>query len=311
MFCAFPVARLGHVVDVAERLRPLGAQDLVDLGQRPDVVLPLLALAVGVLGRVEAALRAGHPAQDVIERLPGDAGEARSPSPGRPRDRPRPAGRCRRASSRSEAPASARRSSSGRSRRRGGRRCRPGPSCRACAGPCASAWSSPVRAWWRSSTLRSIGWGNLGAWPKPPWTGSKLCAGALRGRVVEQAGLAAAPSSPGELAHRAEPFGHLGGRSTISSRRSCQARCTLEQDAGKAGHPARVAGREVGAAEERLQVGREEDRHRPAAVPGHRLHGGHVDLVEVGPLLAVDLDVDEVLVHQRRRCRDSRSSRAP
>ncbi len=49
-----------------------------------------------------------------------------------------------------------------------------------------------------------------------------------------------------------------------------------------------------------LQVGRQEHRHRPAAVAGHRHHGRHVDLVEVGTLFAVDLDVDEVLVHQGR-----------
>ena len=48
-------------------------------------------------------------------------------------------------------------------------------------------------------------------------------------------------------------------------------------------------------------VGRQEDRHRPAAVTGHRDDRVHVDGVEVGPLLAVDLDVHEVLVHQRRR----------
>ncbi len=29
--------------------------------------------------------------------------------------------------------------------------------------------------------------------------------------------------------------------------------------------------------------------------------GLHVDAIEVGPLLAVDLDAHEVLVHQRRR----------
>ena len=75
--------------------------------------------------------------------------------------------------------------------------------------------------------------------------------------------------------------------------------------------PRRVVGREVGAAEERVAVGVEEDGHRPAAVAGHRLHGRHVDLVEVGPLLAVDLDVDEVLVHEGRRSRGSRSTRAP
>ena len=37
----------------------------------------------------------------------------------------------------------------------------------------------------------------------------------------------------------------------------------------------------------------------------------HVDGVEVGPLLPVDLDADEVLVHQRRGLRRPRTTRAP
>ena len=77
MFLLLPVARLGDVVDVGERLGPLGAEDLADLGERPDVVLALDALAVGVLGRVEAPFGVGHPAEDVIHRLAGDAGERR------------------------------------------------------------------------------------------------------------------------------------------------------------------------------------------------------------------------------------------
>ena len=60
-------------------------------------------------------------------------------------------------------------------------------------------------------------------------------------------------------------------------------------------------GRVVRAAEERLALGGEEDRHRPAAVPGERDDRVHVERVDVGPLLAVDLDVDEALVHERRR----------
>ena len=56
----------------------------------------------------------------------------------------------------------------------------------------------------------------------------------------------------------------------------------------------------VGAGEERLPVRRQHDRHRPAAVAGHRGRGGHVDGVDVGPFLAVDLDADEVLVQVRR-----------
>ena len=66
------------------------------------------------------------------------------------------------------------------------------------------------------------------------------------------------------------------------------------------GQPVPRLGREVRAAEERLAVGREEDGQRPAALPGERDDGVHVDRVDVRPLLAIDLDVDEELVHHRR-----------
>ena len=51
--------------------------------------------------------------------------------------------------------------------------------------------------------------------------------------------------------------------------------------------------REVGAAIERLTVRGQEDAHRPAAGPGHGLHGVHVDGIEVRSLLAIDLDGHE------------------
>jgi hypothetical protein len=54
----------------------------------------------------------------------------------------------------------------------------------------------------------------------------------------------------------------------------------------------------VRAAEERLARRREEDRHRPAALTRQRDDCIHVERVDVGPLLAVDLDVHEALVHQ-------------
>ena len=60
------------------------------------------------------------------------------------------------------------------------------------------------------------------------------------------------------------------------------------------------ARREVGAGVERQPLRGEEHRHRPAAGTGDRLHHAHVDAIHVGPLLAVDLHVDEVLVHHRR-----------
>ena len=57
----------------------------------------------------------------------------------------------------------------------------------------------------------------------------------------------------------------------------------------------------VGAAKKRGAVRREEHGQRPAArLAGKQGMGGLVDLVEVGTLLAVDLDVDEVLVHHVR-----------
>jgi hypothetical protein len=63
-----------------------------------------------------------------------------------------------------------------------------------------------------------------------------------------------------------------------------------------------VAGfrREISAAVERLQLGREKDVQRPPAALAHRLHGGHVDLVHVGPLFAVQLDADEMVPQERR-----------
>ena len=56
---------------------------------------------------------------------------------------------------------------------------------------------------------------------------------------------------------------------------------------------------EVRAAEERLAVRSQEDRHGPASVPGHGLDRLHVHGVEVRALLAVHLHRHEVLVHDR------------
>jgi hypothetical protein len=66
------------------------------------------------------------------------------------------------------------------------------------------------------------------------------------------------------------------------------------------GHTVPVFRREVRASVERDAVRGEEDGHRPAPAPGHRLHRLHVDLVDVRPLLAIDLDRYEELVHQGR-----------
>ena len=69
-------------------------------------------------------------------------------------------------------------------------------------------------------------------------------------------------------------------------------------DIAEAGHAAAGTERPIGAAEERLLLRREEDRHRPATLAGHRLHGLHINMVEVGPLLAIDLDRDKIAIQQ-------------
>ncbi len=87
---------------------------------------------------------------------------------------------------------------------------------------------------------------------------------------------------------------------SISARFSRQIAAMRSQSVGKARHAVARALREVGAAEERRPVRREEHGERPAAgALREHLVRGLVDLVEVGPLLAVDLHVDEKPVHHR------------
>ena len=62
------------------------------------------------------------------------------------------------------------------------------------------------------------------------------------------------------------------------------------------GHAEAVFRREIRSPEKRLQVRRQKDVQRPTAAAGHHLNGRHVNLVDVRPLLAIDLDGDKVLV---------------
>ena len=66
---------------------------------------------------------------------------------------------------------------------------------------------------------------------------------------------------------------------------------------GKTGHALAVGGREVGAAIEGLAFRCKKYGHGPTAAAGEHLHRLHVDLVQVGSLLPVYFDADEVLVH--------------
>ena len=56
---------------------------------------------------------------------------------------------------------------------------------------------------------------------------------------------------------------------------------------------------EIGATPDGSAVGGEEHGERPAALLAGGMESGHVDLVDVGALLTIDLDVHEKLVHDR------------
>ena len=58
--------------------------------------------------------------------------------------------------------------------------------------------------------------------------------------------------------------------------------------------------RKIRATPDRLAVRRKEHRQRPAALFAEMMQRRHVNLVDVGALLAIDFDVDEQLIHHRR-----------
>ncbi len=134
--CPSKLPSSGHVIVRSKFRSIVRAQHLVDLGQRPDVELALLAFRVGIERGAERAVRRGHLAREPADRLARAGARVGHWPSAAMRARAAPAAaRCRTASSRSAAPASARPPSSARTRRRGGRRCRPRTSARATARP--------------------------------------------------------------------------------------------------------------------------------------------------------------------------------
>jgi hypothetical protein len=73
----------------------------------------------------------------------------------------------------------------------------------------------------------------------------------------------------------------------------------LAQHGDEAGPAEFVLLRKVRAAPERLALGGQKHGERPAAALAQGLERAHVDVVDIGPFLAVDLDVDKQLVHRR------------
>ena len=63
--------------------------------------------------------------------------------------------------------------------------------------------------------------------------------------------------------------------------------------------PAIVFG-EIGTGKKGLFIRRHDNRHGPSAAARKRLGDGHVHLVDIGPLLTVDFNADEILIEQFR-----------
>ena len=165
----------------------------------------------------------------------------------------------------------------------------------------ASGSGPPVRRCWRRHSSTRPGRGNLGAGPKPPHSASKrsLSSAVSRPRATGKLGTSGSAAGPD-----GQPVGHAdvagdGGRQGVGLALDLGAPLGPGlvqggENPAERGHAVALGGRVVGAAEERSPVGGAKDRHRPAARAADRLHGGHVDGVEVGALLAVDLDGHEV-----------------
>ena len=222
------------------------------------------------------------------------------------------AARCRRASARSAGRASARRSRSGGSRRRAGRGCRRRPSRRASPRRSSSGRASPAATSRRSRNSIVIGCGNFGAPPQPPLRGVEARSSAADRRVEQR--------RPGRRRHRrrrrplllGERLRRAAGRAR-RPRRAARPRLARRPSSTwrNDGIPWRGSSGKYVPPKNGRPSGVRNTRHRPAALAGHRLDGAHVDLVEVRPLLAVDLDRDELLVEHRRPSPRPRTTRAP
>jgi hypothetical protein len=103
------------------------------------------------------------------------------------------------------------------------------------------------------------------------------------------------------LARLRERLGQLAGRVGDGAALLAVEPGDRLEDVAERRHPVPRLRRVVGAAVERRAVRGEKDGHRPAAVSGERDDGVHVERIDVGPLLPVDLDVHEAVVHQLRR----------
>ena len=306
---AFEVPFRRHVVDPGEELGVVRAEHLLDLGQAPDIELALLALAVGVERRGEAAAFGDHLAHQPVDGL------ARCAS--------------RTAAIAGLAPRLGHQLEQQRVVVEHLLEMRHEPALvHAVAGEAAAEMivDAALRDMGEGERHRLDRIGQSVAETSAPQEGEEL-----RLRKFRRAPDAAMrrvdelEQAPGEILERSVARDRAGTRLELRRQRLLQRRRVLPHlvllvaiDARdllqhmRKGRPAvaRVLG-EIGAAPEGLGVGGEEHGERPAALLAELVQRRHVDGVDVGALLAVDLDVDEEVVHHAPRSRRPRSSHAP
>ena len=254
--------------------------------------------AVGVLGGIEAAGRVGHLRAGRTAACPRrPRRRTRSPDTWRPRGTRARAAPGRRASSRNAGRATPHPPNSDGSRRRCDRACR--RRHRAAASPARCR----ARRCRRCARAREAG------------TAARRAAETSARRRTRRVTRSNASRNDAAVRSRARAPGRSAARRVLLDasqlrrqrigrplrlcRRSLlQTRPISARMSTNRAAPARLR-RKVGAAVKRLEVRRQPDAHRPAARPGRRLHERHVDAIDVGPLLAIDLDRHEVLVQHR------------
>ena len=142
--------------------------------------------------------------------------------------------------------------------------------------------------------------GNFGAPPKPPCVRSNWPATG-RGPPASRRPVVSGSRRRGYLARPADGLDELRRLGRHVAAPLGVRRGHGREDVAEGGHPVPRRRREVRTTPVGLPVRSQEHRHRPAALAGERDDGLHVDAVHVGALLAVDLDVDEALVHEHGR----------
>ena len=293
---ALPVAFVGDVEKGAEPAALFGAQDRLHLGRRPDEELALLALRIGVGRRIEPALGADHLPQDVLQDLARDPGVE-----GVPRDLvalqvglreqgvvvehlfevgDQPAlirGVAGKAAADLVIHPALGHAIQGLGRH--------GQGC-SVAGPAVV-----------SEEKRDLrGRGKLGRGPESPVRrvepGGQFPHGGAYLRLADvpaRDGLGPPAEVRGERLRLLDEVGPA----------SIPQIGDLGEEGREPGPPESVPRGEVGPREERPLIRGQEDRHGPAALSVvQRQRGGHVDVVQVGTLFAVHLDVHEVPVHE-------------